>query len=145
MYVLTITTYLVIGLIAGIIIDKSWLTTEQIQYVQKLKEENEKHLQDRQAWVRYIEKEISDLNVYTTAENEHFHHLGQVFASIGVTLEKLPDTLINQPEGILITLGEEIEETYGLPYINLKSIPTQEMELNVLFISLLRLKEELLR
>jgi hypothetical protein len=140
-----ITSYLLLGFLLGLVFDKDWLNEEQIKYVQQLKVENELLIQDKQAWVRYVEDEVNQIKFYTTVEeNEQFQNLGQVLASIGVRLEKLPErTGLYQQQGIIITLGEELEESYGLPHLNLKAIPTHDVELNLMYLSLLRMKEEL--
>jgi hypothetical protein len=142
----TVICYLFLGLIVGVVIDKDWVSDEQIKYVQQLKAENELLIQEKQAWARYVEDEFNQITFYTTASNEQFQTLGQVLASIGVTLERIPETMgVYQQQGIIISLGEELEETYGLPHLNLQAIPTREVELNLMYLSLLRLKEELLQ
>ncbi|MCT8138715.1 hypothetical protein H1D32_13785 [Anaerobacillus sp. CMMVII] len=144
---LTISIYLMLGIVLGFIIDKDWLNNEQIRYVQKLEAENEQLVQAKQAWVRYVEDEFNQIKFYTTAENdEQFQSLNQVLTSIGVTLEKLPETMgVYQQQGIIISIGEELEETYGLPHLKLQAIPSQEVEFNLMYLSLLRMKEELLQ
>lgn len=142
----TITIYLFLGLILGIVIDKDWLNNEQLKYVQQLEEDNELLVEEKQAWVSYVGDEFNKIKFYTTAENEQFQNLHQALASIGVTLEKLPKTMgVYQHQGIIISLGEELEETYGLPHLNLQSIPKHDVELNLMYLSLLRMKEELLQ
>lgn len=142
----TIAIYLCLGLILGILIDKEWLHEEQVIYVQQLKSENELLIQEKQAWVRHVEDEINQIKFYTTADHEQFQSLGKVLSGVGVTLERLPETMgMYQQQGIIISLGEELEETYGLPHLNLQAIPTHEVELNLMYLSLLRMKEELLQ
>ncbi|MFN7251127.1 MAG: hypothetical protein ACK4M9_10080 [Anaerobacillus sp.] len=142
-----ITSYFFLGLLLGLVFDKDWLHEEQIKYVQQLKVENELLVQEKQAWVRYVGDEFNQIKFYTTVEeNEQFQNLGQVLASIGITLERLPETMgVYQQQGIIISLGEELEETYGLPHLNLKAIPAHDVELNLMYLSLLRMKEELLQ
>lgn len=145
-YFLSIIFYLVVGIIIGIVVDKDWLSDEQLLYIQKLKAENALLVEENQTWARYVEDEFNEVRVFTTAEKEQFHHLDMVLAKVGVTLERFPETagLYNQ-QGIIITLGEELEETYGLPQLKLEDIPNRELDLNMMYISLLRIKEELMK
>ncbi|OIJ16016.1 hypothetical protein BKP35_03270 [Anaerobacillus arseniciselenatis] len=145
-YFLSIIFYLVVGIIIGIVVDKDWLSDEQLLYIQKLKAENALLVEENQTWARYVEDEFNEVRVFTTAEKEQFQHLDMVLAKVGVTLERFPETagLYNQ-QGIIITLGEELEETYGLPQLKLEDIPNRELDLNMMYISLLRIKEELMK
>ncbi len=141
-----IIVYFFLGLIIGIVIDKDWLSNEQMQYVWQLRSENNRLVEEKQAWVQSIKSELNAVTIFTTADQEQFQNLKESLAAIGITLEKLPETIgLNQQQGIIISLGEELEETYGLPQLNLKGVPTQEVELYSLYLSLLRMKEELLR
>ncbi|UTW69860.1 hypothetical protein KHA80_02685 [Anaerobacillus sp. HL2] len=40
MHLFTISVYLVLGIIIGIVVIKDWLTHEQMQFIQQLKDEN---------------------------------------------------------------------------------------------------------
>ncbi|RXI99530.1 hypothetical protein DS745_15050 [Anaerobacillus alkaliphilus] len=142
---LTVSFYLVFGIIVGVVFDKQWLSDEQMKYVQRLRVENDLLIQEKQSWVRYVENEFNDIRFYTTAEDEHFQNLNLLLGSIGVTLERLPETMGLYQQGIIISLGEELEETYGLPHLTLKAIPKHEVDVNLMYLSLLRMKEELLQ
>ncbi len=145
-YLFSLIFYLVVGIIIGIIIDKDWISEEQLLYVQKLKAENALLVEEKRMWARYVEDEFNEVKVYTTADKEQFQHLGNVLANVGVTLEKLPETVgLYHHQGIIITLGEELEETYGLPHLKLEDIPKRELDLNMMYLSLLRIKEELMK
>lgn len=143
---ITILFYLFLGAVVGISIDKEWLSDEQLLYVQKLKAENNLLQQERQAWVHYMESELNEMRFFTTAQNEQFHDLRNVLAKVGAKLEELPTTIgVNSHQGIIITLGEELEDTYGLPQLHLDHLPDHDYDVNILYISILKMKEEIMR
>ncbi len=145
-HLVTVSFYIVFGMVVGVVFDKQWLSDEQMKYVQRLKIENDLLLQEKQSWVSYLGNEFNNIRFYTTVEDEQLQNLNLVLGSIGVTLEKMPETMgLYQQRGIIITLGEELDETYGLPHLALKAIPKHEVDVNLMYLSLLRIKEELLQ
>lgn len=145
-HLLSIVVYLILGIMIGIVLDKDWLSHEEKLYVQHLKSENELLIQEKQAWVRYVEDEFNQIRVFTNADHEEFQNLNKVLANVGVTLEKLPETVpVFNQHGIIISLGDSLEDTYGLPQLTLEDIPNHDGDLTLLYLSLLRMKEELLQ
>ncbi|OIJ16891.1 hypothetical protein BKP37_04310 [Anaerobacillus alkalilacustris] len=143
MQLFTICVYLVIGISIGLAFDKDWLKEEQMAYVQQLKNENALLQEEKEAWVNYVEDEINQIKIFAKADKENFQDLMNVFSNIGIKLEELPETIgVYQQNGIIVSLGEELEETYGLPHLSLEKIPSHE-DLTIMYLSLLRLKEEL--
>ncbi|OIJ20323.1 hypothetical protein BKP45_09670 [Anaerobacillus alkalidiazotrophicus] len=144
MHLFTICVYLVIGISIGLAFDKDWLKEEQMTYVQQLKNENALLQEEKEAWVNYVEDEINQIKIFAKADKENLQDLMNVFSNIGIKLEELPETMgIYQQNGIIVSLGEELEETYGLPHLSLEKIPNHETDLTIMYLSLLRLKEEL--
>lgn len=145
MHLFTISVYLVLGIIIGIVIDKDWLTNEQMHFIQQLREENSLLLQEKQAWVGYVEDEINQIKIYAKADNEQFNDLKTILETVGVKLEELPETIgVYNQKGIIISLGEELDETNGLPQLMLENIPKHETDLTIMYLSLLKMKEELI-
>lgn len=141
----SIIVYVSLGILIGLMMDSDWLTNEQMLYVQKLKTENSLLVEEKKAWFRYIENEIKQMKVYTNANQLQFYELKGILANIGISLEKVPDNFVYHQHGIIISIGEELEESYGLPLLKLESIPNEELDLNLLYLSLLRMKEELIQ
>lgn len=134
-----------VGFIFGIVMDKSWLSDLEMMYIQHLKAEQQMLKQEKEEWITYVENELNQVKLYTNIEKQENNDLQELFSSIGLTVEAIPDSLnrVGESEGIIISIGEEIHDAYGLPHLVIDEIPKGEIDLNILYVSLLKMKEEL--
>ncbi len=132
-----------IGFVLGIVMDKEWLNDLEMSYIDHLEAEKKLLKQEKAEWIAYIEQEMNQIKLYTDKDNHG--ELQELFSDIGVTIDYIPESLalLSEPRGILITLGEEIEHTYDFPQLVIDEWPKGDIDLNILYVSLLKLKEEL--
>lgn len=136
---------IIVGFVLGIVVDKEWLNDLEMSYIEHLEAEKKLLKQEKDEWNAYIESELNHIKLYTSTDNHS--ELQELFSTIGLTIENFPESLalLSEPQGIIISIGEDIQNTYDLPQLVIDEWPKGEIDLNILYISLLKLKEELLQ
>jgi len=134
---------LFIGIIIGISLDKEWLSNEQMAYMKNLQNERSLLENERQMWLSYVSTELKPLDIYVASQEEQYSAITKILEPLGIRATKVEtfDTMLEK-EGILITLGQELEIDANLHQLALEMIPEDMLSAQQFYLSLLRLKGE---
>lgn len=132
---------IMIGMILGISMDKSWLADDMYQHVQALRQENGTLVAEKRVWEDFLRQELSSLAVFMSEESHELQSVGEMLSQMGVEAKPLlSEQQLLERKGILIALGEyELEE--DVPLLALEEVPTTREDYFKFYISLLRMKE----
>lgn len=132
------------GMLVGIVYDKDWLSEQQLAYIERLKAENHLLHFERESWLSFVAEEMSPYDIFVSTEADHYPHLTSLLSRIGLEAKRLEhlDKVIESKQGILITLGQEVEQNQHLLHLSLDKIPEKEDDVQQFYLSLLKVKGE---
>lgn len=139
MSTLVIIIIFALGMISGVLLDKDWLSEEQQHYIKSLQTENKMLMAERNTWLSYVQDEIRDYDIFITAE-EDSTYLASLLNQVGVEVKVLEEMGVLENEGILISLGQEVDLEENMKLLALDTLPYTAIDIQRFYLSLLRLK-----
>ncbi len=131
------------GFLFGITMDKEWLSSQQLAYIKSIQTDKELLELERDSWLAYVSAELQPLDIYVSTQEDEFNRVGNLLQAVGLQAKRF-DTIetVLEKEGILITLGQEINLESDFPQLALEMIPEDIVSTQQFYLSLLRLKGE---
>ncbi len=134
----------VFGVVVGVVMDKDWLSEQQVLYFNQLQSENTLLKSEREGWLSFVAEEMGSTPFYIASEDETSNSLAFLLEEIGAEVKMIEKGVVPilEADGILISLGSEIYMDYEGPHMALEAIPSHEIDIQNFYLSLLRLKGE---
>ncbi|WP_096201183.1 hypothetical protein [Bacillus sp. FJAT-45350] len=130
------------GTLFGFMLDKGWVSDQQLTYIQSVKMEKDRLENENQQWLSYVSDELKRIDIYLT-EDVHDSNIKTWLNHIGVEAKQFDtmETLLEK-EGFLITVGQELDSEYDLPQLVIDAVPDDIYSAQQFYLSLLRIKGE---
>lgn len=130
----------ILGFLSGLLMDKSWITQEEIAFIKKMTAENQLLRAENESWLAFLQEEMSDYEIVLPTKEEPFLQIEHLLTQIGVEVKLLEEFATFEKEGILITFGSDEKLLAGLKQLVLEEVPIAEQDIHQFYLSLLRLK-----